>query len=76
MNNVRRDQIRELVISLEALYANLETIMYEETDYKDNIPENLQTSSRYETSETAVSALEDALSGIDDVISYCNSAIE
>ena len=45
-------------------------------EYKDNMPENLQTSERYEKSEEACSAMQDAIAEIDVVIDYLNTATE
>jgi predicted RNase H-like HicB family nuclease len=40
-------------------------VLSEETDYMDNIPENLQYSSRYETAEEACDNLQEAVEYIE-----------
>lgn len=74
MNNDRRKQIRRAIASLEALTASLEEaktlveeIKSEEEDYRDNMPENLQGSDRYEAADSAVSYLEEAYSSLDEI---------
>lgn len=69
MNNARRKQIQELVDRLAEVHSDLEGILSDEESYRDNIPENLQSSERYEQSEAACSNLEDAVSTLEDVIS-------
>ena len=52
----------------------IQTVLQEEQDYLDNIPENLQSSERYKTAQEAVNALEEAEGIIDDIIEYLTSA--
>jgi hypothetical protein len=47
--------------SLYLLISHIEELLDAETEYKDNIPENLQNSCRYEAADQAVAALEEAL---------------
>lgn len=74
MNNDRRKAITAAVSLVEALKGQIEeavsaieAIKDEEEEYKDNMPESLQSSERYETAEAAVSALEEALSPLEDI---------
>lgn len=55
MNNTRRKSLRALMDRLEDIKSELEEIQSEEEDYRDNIPENLQGSERYEKAEDAIS---------------------
>ena len=55
LNKQRRKQISEVVSRVESVQAELESlpddiqgIMDEETEYRDNIPENMQGGDRYE----------------------------
>ena len=48
MNKVRRKEITECLNTLSTLKDELQVLLDEEQDYFDNIPENLQTSERYE----------------------------
>ena len=49
MNKTRRKQIDDVIAGLQELQETVETIMNDEEEYRDNIPENLQGSERYET---------------------------
>ena len=51
MNKVRRKSIQDIASQLETLKSELEGLQGEDEDYRDNIPENLQGSARYERSE-------------------------
>lgn len=74
MNKVRRKQITEIIDRLNDIQADLDCIYDDECDYLENIPENFQSSSRYETAENACEELENARSYIDDVINSLESA--
>ena len=76
MNKERRKQIADIIATLNDLKDDLQTLLDEETDYKENIPENLQMSERYEKADEACSALDDALSNIDDAIDNLQTAQE
>lgn len=73
MNKQRRKQIREVMDRLEKLKEDIEllteeieTIHFDEEEYRDNIPENLQNSERYEAADSACSSLEDAESALNE----------
>ena len=53
MNKARRKNIQDVVNQLEDLKSTLEDLQGEEEEYRDNIPENLQGSERYEKAEEA-----------------------
>ena len=60
MNNNRRNEIKQLSIKFELLKDELDSILCEEQDYYDNIPENLQSGINAMNSEDAISSLEEA----------------
>lgn len=76
MNNTRRKVLANLKERIEEIRDELEAVLYEEQDYLDNIPENLQGSERYEKSEEAVSAMEEVVSSLEEVADNIDSAIE
>lgn len=76
MNNARRKHISGIKEQLESLYATIDDIKTEEGDYKDNIPENLQSSVTYEKSETACDNLDAALTSIEEAIEYLEESLE
>lgn len=76
MNKQRRKSLTALIDQFESLKCELETLMEEEEEYRDNMPENLQGSERYDMADEAVSNLEDAISSLEDVTSSIEAAIE
>ena len=53
--------------ALASLIEQLEVIMDAEAQYRDNIPENLQNSIRYEAASASVQALQEAIDNLDEV---------
>ena len=53
MNKVRRKELQELYDIISEAKDRLEMLHDEEEEYKDNMPENLQSSERYEKAEAA-----------------------
>jgi len=73
MNKSRRKWIADTIEKLEELKSDVESIRDEEEEYKDNMPENLSLSEKYEKAEEAVSDLEYAIEALADAIDYLNS---
>lgn len=63
------EAIEELKSQLEDQQSDLEELKDEEMKYFENIPENLQSSERYERAETSSSALEEAYDTLYDLVS-------
>ena len=97
MNNKRRKAIATILNQLDLLKSQLEVInrkfdglksdtediQYEEEEARDNIPESLQDSERYEISDaacdnlnSAAESLEEVISNLEDAISYLTDAKE
>lgn len=76
MNKQRRKTLNELYEKLAELRDILDEIKDEEEAYRDNIPENLQGSERYEKAEEACDNLDYALSSLEEVLEYIESAAE
>ena len=68
MNKQRRKVIAEIFSQLVEIKDNLEIIVEEENEAKDNYPENFHESERYEAMEESVFILEEAFSGIETAI--------
>jgi len=68
MNKARRKQIEKIIEQLEVLREGIETVMEEEQEYFDNMPENLQGSERGEKSEECIGFLEYADENIQEGI--------
>lgn len=86
MNKIRRKNIQEVIDKLTALSCELENLEFdvesiqdEEIEYRDNMPENLQGSEKYEAADSACDSLEsakDALSDMKDSIDEIISSLE
>ena len=82
MNNTRRKNIKqtidrfcsirkkleELVSEVESVKSDVEDIQWEEEEYRDNMPENLQGSERYDKADGACTNLSDAVDSLDEMI--------
>ena len=75
MNKNRRKQLEDLCKKLEELKDKIDGILYDEQDYFDNMPENLQGSQRGSDSEEAISHMEDAINAIDEAIEAINEIV-
>lgn len=76
MNNARRKQLDKISARIEELKDELASLMEDEEEYRDNIPENLQRSERYEKAETACDSMSYALDSLDEAISNIEDAME
>ena len=76
MNKTRRKSIQDIASQLEELKSTLEDIQGEEEEYRDNIPENLQGSERYEKADEACDTLSGAVYSLDDIICELGNLIE
>lgn len=76
MNNARRKALSEIAEQIESLRDELEDLRNDEDEYRDNMPENLQCSARYEQSEEASGNMGDALSYLEDAISSIGEITE
>ena len=74
MNNIRRKEINKAIKMLENVKSYIENIHGDEEDYMNNIPENLQGSSRYSNAEEAVNYLEDVIDNINEAIENLENA--
>lgn len=68
MNKTRIKQLINWKKKAEELKEELESILYDEQDYFDNMPENLQGSMKGIDSEEAINQLEDAISTLEEAI--------
>ena len=68
MNKKRRAEISNIIKELNELKSRIETVLSEEENYFENIPENLETSIRAEESEDAIESLTDAETDLESCI--------
>lgn len=69
MNNMRREGLQEVIEMIEMIEEAemcLEMLRDEEEEYKDNMPENLYGSQRYERAEEALDHIETAIESLND----------
>jgi len=76
MNKYRRKSLQDIIEHLEELKGSLEGLQAEEEECRDNMPENLQGSEKYERADEAVDQLGDAISSLEDAISSVEAATE
>ena len=74
MNNPRRRKISKLIEQLDALKAELEEILEEESEAFDNIPEAFAETDRYAAAEEALDNLDTAFGGLEEVIDSLTEA--
>lgn len=76
MNKQRRKNIQSILDQIEEPKGSLEEAQAEEEVYRDNIPENLQGSERYEKADEACDTLSGAVDSLDDIICELGNLIE
>lgn len=75
MNAKQRKALQGYADSLEEIKSNIETMIEEETEKLDNMPESLQYSERGESMQEAIDTLEGAAQSIEEAIDYINEII-
>lgn len=73
MNKNRRARLKTIEEELSKCSELLNSILDEEQDCMDNIPENLRETDRYYTMEECVDTLGEVISSLDDAINSINS---
>lgn len=76
MNKQRRKAIDNVTGKIRDLLVDLETLRDEEEEYRDNIPENLQGSERYEQADECVDGLTEAIENIESALDDIDGLIE
>ena len=70
MNNTRRKEISKISSILEDAKSRLSTVIDDEQEAFDNMPESLQGSERGCESEEAIGYLSDALDSVQSALEY------
>ena len=76
MNRIRRKALAEIQAKIEELQNDLQVLLEEEEEYRDNMPENLQGSERYEKADTACDNISSAVDSLQECIDYIMEATE
>jgi prefoldin subunit 5 len=74
MNKERRKAIEALSSRLDELKGEIESLMQEEQEYFDNMPESFQGGDKGATAESAIEALQEAVDACDTAIEALNAA--
>ena len=69
MNKERRKALTRIEEKIEALKDEVESLMGEEAEYRDNIPENMQGSERYEIADAACENMQSAIDSMEEALS-------
>lgn len=67
MNKVRREALSKLQMKIIEIKEEIETLLDEETEYYDNMPEGLQGGSKGEAASTAIDNIQSAIDSLDEV---------
>ena len=76
MNKLCRKTLQKIFDQLSDLREEIEAVKEEEDGSRENIPENLQGSERYERSETASSNMDEAMEYISSACDSLESVLE
>ena len=68
MNKDRRAKIAKIINEIEAAKEILQSVLSDEQDSFDNMPENLQSSIRAEESEEAIDSMENAIEMLESAV--------
>jgi len=74
MNKNRRKEIDDLADELRNLSARIEEVKFEEEEYLECMPENLQQSEKAEAAEQAIDQLDSAQASVDEAVEYMEEA--
>ncbi len=74
MNVLRRKRLARISDQLEILKAELEDLLQDEEEARDNIPEGLQESPIYEKADKACDNLQDAIDSLEEALSSIEEA--
>lgn len=76
MNKARRATIRQIISRLESQREDIESVLSDEQEAFDNLPEGLQCGERGEAMETTIDYLENASGNLSVVIEELGCSIE
>jgi uncharacterized coiled-coil DUF342 family protein len=76
MNKARRKAIQDVIAKLETLRDEVESLLNDEQDYYDNMPESFQNGDKGSAASDAISYMESASGYIDNAIEELGCATE
>ena len=76
MNKQNRKELQDYVDSIEEIKLNIETMMEEEQEKLDNMPESLQESERGEAMQNAIDQMEYGIDSLQEAIDNLSEILE
>lgn len=76
MNKERRKNINNTIEKLREINETISIILEEEEIYRDNMPENLQNSEKYEKADQACDNLQECIDELESIIDMLEIASE
>lgn len=75
MNRLRRARLQSVSDTVAEFIGTLHDIRDNEEDYKENMPENLYGSERYEKAEEAIDQISDAIDSLEEATELIEEAM-
>ena len=75
MNKNRRKRIADLRERIDIIKNELEEVMEEEQDARDNLPNNLQASEKAEQMDDTIGSIEYAIGNLEETIENLDEAV-
>lgn len=66
MNNTRRNLIADLLIKVQDIHSEVDSLLAEEQEFLDNMPENFQNGEKGEHAQAAIDQLEAAVENLNE----------
>ena len=76
MNKARRTTLMKIQDIINTAMESLELLLEEEEEARDNIPESLQSSERYERADAACDAIQSAIDSLEEAIESIEEACQ
>lgn len=76
MNRIRRKELQDIMDLMAQLRDRLESVMDEEQEAFDNLPESIQYGEQGEKMENAIDCMQTALDSMDEIEDYLSDAQE
>ena len=76
MNKSRRNQLIKLQDTINTVKEALEYLLEEEEEARDNIPESMQSSERYERADAACDAIQSAIDALEEAAENVEEAYQ
>ena len=74
MNKVRRNELAKISVAISDLSSQVESLMDEEQEYYDNMPESFQGGDKGESTQLAIDSLQSVIDSFDEIVNYIDEA--